>query len=367
MKEHGRRTIYQKNEEPLAEMNKIMRGSLFVLVILVLSASSLPFITEGTSAHSPTFPGNNTSLTNSTLVQDPSKSWAIYTHLEESTVQYYALDLKAGDRLYLNLIVPTHEEGSGFLPTMAILGPFPDRNGSLPSSVQIPPGYGWKEINSTFPDQATYEAFSPSAFLNLAVFDENVASDGRYYVAVFQEPGLQPLHGDYGLAVGYVESFTISEFILIPISLLNVYQWEGQSLFQVFAPVAAVFLIGVIGLYLWRKEELAQMEWAHRLTLFSGLLFLGTATNTMIQMLIAISQTGLVLEVSVTLLFIVAPLLLGWLCLRNALGGRSSLTRRRRIEMFFIGLIGLFVWGGFIIGPIVGMLSSCIPAKERPN
>jgi hypothetical protein len=67
MKEHGRQTIYPKNEETLAETNKIMHGFLFVSVILVLSASSLPFITEVTLEHSPTFPGNNTSLANSTL------------------------------------------------------------------------------------------------------------------------------------------------------------------------------------------------------------------------------------------------------------------------------------------------------------
>ena len=343
----------------------VMRRSLLIMIMLVLSAVSLPLITDGASAHSPAFPGNNTSLANATLVENPSKSWAIYSHLEESTVQYYVLDLKAGDRLYLNLIEPTHEKGTGSLPTMAILGPFLDRNGSLPSTVQIPPGYGWKVINSTIPDQATYEAFSPSAFLNLAAFDENVASDGRYYIAVFQEPGLQPVHGDYGLAIGYVESFTITEFILIPFSLFHVYQWEGQSLFQVLAPVVSVFLVGLISVYHWRRENLSQMGWAYRFTLVSGLLFLGTAVNTIIQTIITISQTGLVVEVAVTLIFVLAPLLFGWFCLRNALGGRSALTRHRRIEMFIIGLLGLFVWGGLIVGPMIGMIGSCLPGSER--
>ena len=65
-------------------------------------------------------------------------------------------------------------------------------------------------------------------------------------------------------------------------------------------------------------------------------------------------QNGLVVEVSMTLTFIFAPLLLVQSCLRNALGGRSAFTRRRRIETFIIDLIGLFVWGGLIVGPVIG-------------
>jgi hypothetical protein len=346
-------------------MESIMRRTLLVLIILFLSALSLPLVAGPAAAHSPTFPGNNTSLANATLVEDPSKSWAIYDHLEEATVQCYALDLKSGDRLFLSLIVPTHEKGTGFQPEMVILGPFSDKNGTVPSTIELPAGYGWNVVNSTIPEKPTYEAFSPSAFLNLATYDDHVTTDGRYFVVVFQDPGLPVIHGDYGLAVGYMESFTIAEYVLIPFSLLNVYQWEGQSLLQVFAPMVAVFLVGLLALYLWRKESFAEMGVANGFALVSGLLFLGTATNTIIQTIISISQTGVVAEVLVTLMFIVATLLLGWFALQIALAGRSPLTNRQRMEVFAIGLIGLFVWGGLLIGPIIAMVGSVLPGGRR--
>jgi hypothetical protein len=363
--------IYERNDVSFIEkMNNLplecflMRRVMFVFLLLALAIISLLAASQSADAHSPTFPGNNTSLANATHVDNPAKSWAIYTHLEEGAFQYYALDLKAGDRLYLNLIVPTHEKGTGFQPDMAVLGPFTDRNGTIPASLEIPASYGWKEIGGTFPDKPTYESFSPGTFLNLATFDELVGTEGRYYVVVYQDASLAPLHGDYGLAVGYVESFTLTEFITIPFSLLNVYQWEGQSLVQIFAPIVAVFLVGLLSVFLWNRQEFARMGAAQGFALVSGLLFLSTASNTIIQTLISISQAGLVAEVLVTAIFIISPLLLSWFMIRIAIV-QDVLIRRRRIEMFIIGLIGLFVWGGLIVGPILAMVGSVLPSKRR--
>jgi hypothetical protein len=342
-----------------------MRVAYLVIIVLVVSALSLSYVTNEADAHSPTFPGDNTSLANATIVENPSKSWAIYTHLEEGTAQYYAVDLRAGDRLYLNLIVPTNEKGTGFLPDMAVLGPFADRNGTPPSTVDVPAGYGWITVTSTIPDKATYESFSPSAFLNLATFDEPVPANGRYYAVVFQDPGMAPVHGNYGLVVGYVESFTVPEFILLPFSLLNVYQWEGQSLPQVFFPMVAAFLIALLALFWWRREDLAQMGWASRFAMVAGLLFLATATNTIIQTIMAVSQAGIVAGLLVTMIFIVAPLLLGRIALRIALTIGSGIGGRPRLVLILIGIVGLFVWGGLIIGPVLAIIASVLPERRR--
>ena len=341
-----------------------MSKAWFVTIIMVLSSLSLSMVTEGASAHSPTFPGDNTSLANATMVEDPSKSWAIYTHLEEGTFQYYSVDLKAGDRLYLNLIIPTHEKGTGFDPDLTVLGPFAEKNGTLPSGVELPTGLGWKTINGSMPAVSTYEPFSPSAFFNLATFDELVPTGGRYYIVVFQDPAAAPIHGDYGLAVGYVESFTLTEFVLIPFSLLNVYQWEGQSLLLVMLPVAAMLLVGLLVIYMWRKAAFLRMDLFCRFTLVAGLLYLGTAATTIIQTVISLSQTGLVAESILTMIFIIAPLLLGLYSIRIALQ-EGPVLKRTRIGMFVIGLIGLFVWAGLIIGPIVSMVSSIMPGNGR--
>jgi len=342
-----------------------MRGAIFVVLLMALAMSSLSMASQSANAHSPTFPGNNTSLTNATQVEDPAKSWAIYSHLEEGTFQYYALDLMAGDRLLVNLIVPTNEKATGFQPAMAILGPFLDQNGTLPSSVEIPTGYGWKVIGGVYPDRPTYESFSPGTFMDLATFDEPVGAEGRYYVVVYQGAALDPVHGNYGLAVGYIESFTLTEFITIPFSLLNVYQWEGQSLAQIFAPMVVVFVAGMLVIFLWKRPELVHTGAAQGFALASGLLFLSTASNTIIQTILAISQAGLVAEVLVTCIFIVIPLLIGWFSIRMALSVRPHWGNRRRAMLFMIGLIGLLSWGGLIMGPIIAMVGSVLPDKRR--
>lgn len=99
--------------------------------------------------------------------------------------------------------------------------------------------------------------------------------------------------------------------------------------------------------------------------LISGMLFLGTASNTMIQTLTAISQAGLVVEVLVTSIFIVIPLLIGWFAIRMALSVRSSWGKRRRVVLFIIGILGLLSWGGLIVGPIIAMVGSVLPGKRR--
>jgi hypothetical protein len=103
---------------------------------------------------------------------------------------------------------------------------------------------------------------------------------------------------------------------------------------------------------------------SRRFALISGLLFLGTAGNTIVQTIISVSRTGIVPEVLVTMMFILAPLLLGWYSLRIAIRP-LRLTRRTRIEMFAMGFIGLFVWAGLLIGPVIAMVGSILPDRRR--
>jgi len=43
--------------------------------------------------------------------------------------------------------------------------------------------------------------------------------------------------GKYGIAIGYKEEFTLSEWLLIPIDVINIHQWEGQSLILILMPL----------------------------------------------------------------------------------------------------------------------------------
>jgi hypothetical protein len=155
------------------------------------------------------------------------------------------------------------------------------------------------------------------------------------------------------------------EFITIPFSLLNVYQWEGQSVVQIFIPMVSVFLLGLLSVFLWKRREFVHMGAAQCFALASGLLFLSTVSNTMIQTVIAISQAGLVAEVLVTLIFITIPLLIGWFAIRMALSTMSPWGIRGRAMLFIIGIFGFMFWGGLILGPIVAMVGSALPSKRR--
>jgi predicted Zn-dependent peptidase len=59
----------------------------------------------------------------------------------------------------------------------------------------------------------------------VARFNVTVPQDGDYYLAVYGPEG-----GNYSLAPGYVEEFTVAEWLQIPWSVISIHRWEGQSL-----------------------------------------------------------------------------------------------------------------------------------------
>jgi hypothetical protein len=99
-------------------------------------------------------------------------------------------------------------------------------------------GAGAMVITGTLPGKPTYEPFSPQPVYEVARFNVTIPEDGDYYLAVYG-----PEAGEYSLAPGFLEQFTLSEWLLIPFSVISIYLWEGQSLSLIFAP----FLIIVLG------------------------------------------------------------------------------------------------------------------------
>lgn len=341
-------------------MKRLHSKSVLLILFLVSCLVNVFFVLK-VLAHSPLTPGSNESLDTASLIPEPSKSWAVYAELHEGgEAQYYYFNLSQGARIFISLLKSTDPKEAEFLPSFVLMGPNVTSQGTVPSYVEVPSGYGSIVVNGAQPSQAMYEPFSPSSLYQVAEIDIDAPGLGTHYIAVF-EPSQG---GHYSLAVGYIEKFTIDEWIFIPFNLINIYLWEGQSLLLILAPLMATLIIGLVFMvWQWKtKGELRTVPaWFAGL---AGLLFLGTGFMTLLQMVISVAKTSLVPEIIVTVIFALIPILLGVAALRVALKKRQDILRTR-IYLAIIGIAALFIWAGLIAGPILAIVGGLLPRRRQ--
>lgn len=335
---------------------KLLGISLLIVGLMAV------FMLPGVLAHAPLSGGDNESLATATIIPDPTKSWAAYGELHEGgEAQYYRFLFSEGQEILVSLFISPASKDVGFLPALVLMGPSVSNQGTVPDYVEVPEGSGAMVVEGKLPAEATYEPFSPSSFYSLATMDLNAPSSGTYYVAVY-EPYLG---GHYGLAVGYRETYTLQEWILIPINLISIYQWEGQSLPFILAPMGVILVVG-LALILWRRRNreppMALFNWTGAL---AGLLFMGSGVTVLSQMTVALTRASLVPEVGVTLVFAVIPILLGVAALRLALKTEERIKVRKRVYFVILGMLALFAWSGLLVGPILAIVTSFLPSRTR--
>jgi hypothetical protein len=333
----------------MCKLNRNLIGFMFLVL------TSLVFLPQ-VFGHAPLTPGNNESLATATVVPDPTKSWAIYSQLHEGgEAQYYRFEIGEGQRIHVSLLKSTSSQDGGFVPSLALMGPKLTSQGALPNYIQVPEGAGTLVKEGKNPSQATYEAFSPSAFYQLADLELDAPSSGTYYVAVF-EPSRG---GHYGLAIGDRESFTLSEWTLAPLSFISIYQWEGENLLFILAPLAATLVLG-IALLIFRRgsERIARtpFQWVGAT---AGLLFLASSFTVLSQMIFASTLAPVGSDVVITIMFAIFPLLLGVSAIRLSM--KKTITVRTRFMLAIVGALALFAWSGFVAGPIIAIIASIFP------
>ena len=103
------------------------RAPLLFFAVVAICALFTPIV----SAHSPVFPGNNTNLNSAYVVNDPTKSWALYTTLQPGQVQYYRFDVTQGESIYVQLYKNTGPSNLGFVPSF-VSGPRIDEQRNRP-------------------------------------------------------------------------------------------------------------------------------------------------------------------------------------------------------------------------------------------
>jgi len=329
---------------------------LFPVFFILLMVIILPG-----DAHVPISADNNNNLTTALSVEKPTKSYAIYGHLHDAgDVGYYQFDMNGGDQLKLSLMT------TGFdapVPDMVVMSP--GNSGSLdnlPQTVDIPPGYRAELIKGRKPVTAEYEPFSPAAIFNVASYSKNITRPGTYYVAVISPAD----ETQYSIAVGYLEEFSVSEWVLVPISVIKTHLWEGQSIIAILAPFLAIMILGLI--LIARREQPPQIKkpLSFWLATIAGLCYLGAASIVLVQMFRVLMVTGFSAGVSVTIIFAVIPIILGIWALRAA-RSPSPLTKKDRLSLGIIGVLGLVFWAGLIIGPVIAIIAALVPERFSNN
>jgi hypothetical protein len=322
---------------------------LFLLLAIVVAAT-----TGIVSAHAPLSVGSNEGIAGATLISSPEKSFVLYTGLgEDGDAQYYRFPMQKGQVLYGSLQVPGPDLS---VPDLVIIGPGIDPSGNVPSSIDVPAGSGAVLVKGKQPGIPSYEPFSPQPIYEVARFNVTVPQNGDYYIAISGPGGAK-----YSLAPGFKEEFTATEWLLVPWSVISIRLWEGQSPAAVFVPELIVVIGGLaLSVLYWRKQGLSRdpVSW---LILVSGLLYLGGAAMTCLQIVHTVRLTGYTPGVLLTLLFIAGPLILGILAVRAGIrspGPDPSLASGA--AMAVTGILGLLLWAGLIIGPVLALAGSVI-------
>lgn len=310
------------------------------------------------SGHSPLISGDKGSLSEAMFIPDPTKSWAIYGALHENReVDYYRFEIHKGERISISLMKPPTPENREFMPGFVLMGPGLTNQGQIPGYVEQPAGLHSVVVMGVQPAEATYEPFAPSSFYNLAELSIPAPDSGMYYIAVYEpERG-----GHYSLAIGERETFSLTEWILIPIRLISIYQWEGQSICMIFLPIIVPLALGLI--FFWKKNQIPQtpFEWAG---ILAGMLFLCTGFTVIFQMVMALSYTQLRQEVIITIVVALIPVILGIAVIRSIMNNRENVDIRKRTYLAALGILALFIWAGYLVGPVLAVLAGVIPARK---
>ncbi len=331
----------------------MVRRWLFpVLFIFILS------IIFSAGAHVPINAADNDAVSSALSIEKPTKSYVIYGHLHDAgEAGYYRLTMGSGDRFMVSLMT------TGFdapVPDMIIMNPDTHGvTGNIPASVTVPPGYSAEIISGKRPVKADYEPFSPAAIFEVASYSKEITESGDYYIAIVSPSD----ETQYSIATGYVEEFSVQEWIFVPISVITAHLWEGQSIIEVFVPFLGMVVLGFF-LIIRREKKTGSIKapWFWFASC-AALFYLGGASIVLVQMIRALMITGFSGSAVLTLAFVLIPTTLAvWLLRITRFAASRSLMNR--ISLAIAGVLGLVFWAGLIIGPVLALLAALIPDQK---
>jgi hypothetical protein len=300
------------------------------------------------SAHVPIAPADGGTLETAIEIENPTKSWVIYSELHEAQhPQYFTFEMNEGDRIRLILSIPIYETES-FSPVLVLMGPGIVDQGIHPTYIEHPEDAGIAVYEETG-RHADYEGFTPTSFYKLIDIDTEAPETGRYYLAVFEAEDV----GGISLAVGYRETFTLQEWILVPISVMTIHQWNGQSLLMIFLPFAVVVAIGLVLYYRKFRFEVTKRSGILLIGQIAALLFIASGVAIFYQMTIALLMTSMNMQILITTIFGLIPILLGRYASSLLSSNAQTNGYKGPLKLLLLSVVALFAWSGLIIGPIL--------------
>lgn len=307
------------------------------------------------SAHVPISTEDADTLETAYHIEEPTKSWVIYSDLHEAAhPQYFSFHMDAGTRIRMMLSIPVTSDPTEFSPSLALMGPGFTNSSLIPGFLETPESSGVMIFESESAE-LEYEGFTPTSFYKLIDIDMLAPASGEYYFAIYEEDS----EGLFSVALGYVETFTFTEWLLVPFSVMTIHQWNGQSFLSNLAPMIVTLAIGT-AILLFRRDEITELQngvsWIGAI---GALLFLGSGVTIFYQIVLAASF-AISAQIVVSLLFAMFPTILGILAIRVVLTENWQETRSNQIRLLLLGIIAPFLWAGLLIGPTLVILSAVL-------
>ena len=330
----------------------LLRFNKFYFFIVAVSAF---FLFSQVWAHTPLNGIDEIhSLDTAFNIENPTKSWTLYRELHNEA-DYYKLQLNSGEQLRVSLYVKDLKEN--FSPELVIMGEDFVSQNIFPDNLEKPQGYEALIFESETPQEREYEPFTPTSYYYLIDVDLTLNQTGDYFMAIFEPNSVE---GNYGLAVGYKEEYTLTEWIMVPFDVVSIHEWEGQTIIEILTPMILTLVIG-FAVMVWKG--LLKFKILQILGAIGGLLYVGSAMMILHQMIIAILGATFTYVALFTLIFVAIPLILGLFIIKKAANFDKKLSLKNRIIFVTLALAGLFSWSGFIIGPILVAICGLLPIR----
>jgi len=232
-----------------------------------------------------------------------------------------------------------------------------DHDHDLPQFVQHPEDFGVIVVNGERSPEATYEGFTPSSYYTCGEIDIRAPQDGVYYMAVFH-PSLE---GRYSLIVGYLESFSITEWVMVPVDVLSIYRWEGQPMAVILSPMLSTVAIGLLIIFRRARVTGRNPNYLVWVMALAGLTFIGSGVSMFYQIIFNSTRVHIGSEAIITVLLAALPILLGLLQVSNALGSKGTIDQGTRTGSIVLGILGFLVWAGVLVGPVLAIAAGILP------
>jgi len=182
-------------------------------------------ISTPAAAHSPVFHSGTAQSGSAALshIADPERSWAVYGRLKpDGTPDQITIDAPAGQKLYVQMLVPVRRALQNFRPKAFLVGP------GLPSAPPaelartVGPNERVLEVPMLAEPKEIFEGFTQMRLWEYALASGVYPEDGRYRLVIFDPEGQA---GPYTVAVGTLEIFGVVDTLLFPLIWVRAHVW----------------------------------------------------------------------------------------------------------------------------------------------